>query len=379
MNLLYFLAFIWDRVRVSGHLGRDLFGDFNKRGMRMKSWLAILLLCLVPMSAFAEPCENNEDCGENEVCMEKACPPCEEGEECPPCESECVEVGDAMPGVDIAQCADDSECPFGMACVETEVPCMDTVPVPIDGGCACPECPEGEEDCPPCDCEDEEEEAPETEVDEDCPEGVEIVSYCQPAPCDETTTCGENFVCAPFIEECTYGSSPGSSGGSSSDPGEPEGEDAGDGETTDSDGEDATDEDPAEEEPTEDESSEEEPIVEEAEGGEGDEDEGDNDEGNGGSGEWDEDWEEECEVIAEACLPDELPCATDEECPTDWECVAMSEGPVTVDIQDCACEPCEEGDEDCPPCECDEVEEEVVVEEEVSTEGMCLPLSLIHI
>ena len=50
----------------------------------MKSWLAILLLCLAPMSAFAEPCENNEDCGENEVCMEQACPPCEEGDECPP-------------------------------------------------------------------------------------------------------------------------------------------------------------------------------------------------------------------------------------------------------------------------------------------------------
>ena len=44
MNLLYFLAFIWDRVRVSETLGRDLLGDYNKRGMRMMMMVMVEIM-----------------------------------------------------------------------------------------------------------------------------------------------------------------------------------------------------------------------------------------------------------------------------------------------------------------------------------------------
>ena len=73
-----------------------------------------------------------------------------------------------------------------------------------------------------------------------------------------------------------------------------------------------TEEEPTEEEPTEEEPTEDEVVVEEVE----------------------EDWE--CEVVASACLPNEIECATDEDCPADWSCELGFGGTVSIG-GGCAC------------------------------------------
>ena len=76
-----------------------------------------------------------------------------------------------------------------------------------------------------------------------------------------------------------------------------------------------------------------------------------------------------CEVLASACVPDEIECATDEDCPEEWSCELDFGGTVSIGAA-CACPECPEGEE-CPECECDE--DDVTVEEVVETTGMCLP------
>ena len=327
----------------------------------MKKCLIVLLLCLVPLSAWAD-CE--PECGPNEVCVESCpeCPPVAEGEEdeqdCE-CTSECVFLDDDPVIMDVPTCEEDSDCPFAMSCVEVEIPCFGdwedsgtSEPMPAPD-CVC-DCEEGDVDCEEnCDCGEVTE--PVEESGEDCE--PEILNVCQPNPCDENTACGENFSCEVVMSTC------GESDGFA-----PEGEtkDDADGEDSSSSSEGSTGED------KQDASGEEDPAADDG-----------------------EDTQEEVEEVIEqeaceetlACMPVEIPCVTDEECPADWTCAEDyldSDDTVTIEPVDggCACPACPPGEE-CPPCDCDEddaeeeeesiVEEAVVDDERVETEGMCAP------
>jgi len=85
----------------------------------------------------------------------------------------------------------------------------------------------------------------------------------------------------------------------------------------------------------------------------------------------DEEWEEECEVFASICIPDEVECDTDADCPEDFECVANAGGGDCA-CPACACPDCPPGEEcddcDCPPCDCGDPEE---------GESFCLPVGWI--
>jgi len=67
-----------------------------------------------------------------------------------------------------------------------------------------------------------------------------------------------------------------------------------------------------------------------------------------------EEWEE-CEVIASVCLPAEVPCENDEDCPGDFVCMEDPEGTDCL-CPACACPDCPPGEEcegcECPPCDC---------------------------
>ena len=315
--------------------------------MKKSFWIG-LIICLLPAVSWAQECETNDDCGENEVCVEEACPPCAEGDECPPCTSSCQVLGDGPIAVGPETCEADEECPVGMACQEITVPCSGgMVPKPVED-CACPDCAPGE-DCPPCDCgEGDPEEPVQEEPGEEEPCEDEVIQICAPVECEpEASECGENFSCQPVEEICSGSASSSGSGGSAPSEGEATDPSNGDEDSAGSDETDevTTEEEPTEEEPTEEEPTEDEVVVEEVE----------------------EDWE--CEVVASACLPNEIECATDEDCPADWSCELGFGGTVSIG-GGCACPECPPG-EDCPPCDCDEEEE--VVEEIVETSGMCQP------
>ena len=308
----------------------------------MKKWLILLVISLAPLSANAQECTSDADCDEGMACIENACPPCAEGEECPPCTATCEKVGVLEEIGGPPSCETDADCPSGLSCQEMETYCGGMMTEP---GCVCPECAEGDE-CPPCDCGDEPAGEPlPSEEDPDCVDGMKTVLTCMPVPCDETTVCGENFACQPMIEICSGGGASGGSmgsAGSGETTAEPAPDETGDsaGSTSDETTVDEQDAGSTEEEPA----GDAEVVVEE------------------------EEWVEDCEVIESACLPVEIPCATDDECPADWECEIYAVG-VSVGGTDCACPDCPPG-EDCPPCDCPDEE---VVEEVEFSEGMCMP------
>ena len=96
-----------------------------------------------------------------------------------------------LPGSAFAtECNNDADCLDGESCMM--LPCT----------CSCEACPDGEEECPPCECEEECEnmgecvpsmDDKEREVDEDCPEGMECflmgMSTCACPPCPEGQEC----------------------------------------------------------------------------------------------------------------------------------------------------------------------------------------------
>ena len=344
--------------------------------------IAFFVLTLVPATAFAyQECTSDIDCDEGWECLPLpcgcACPDCPPGEDCPPCEcDDCGDLGECIPAGFGKECDSDEDCPEGFECWDAPGPT-----------CACPGCEPGE-DCPPCDCPEDdgdypgmcvEEEDPfddivgnECDTDEDCPAdfvceeieyGCGTVPDCppcvcgggcdpddedcadepececpvcpEPEPCDEELVgmcvfsppecevdadCGEGYECVE-IEEC-WGSVSG-----------------GDCVCTDCvcaecpDGEDCPPCDCPEE-----------PICECDE---------------------EEEWEEGCETVMAICLPQQIECETDDDCPVDFVCNEFTDYGDCECV--CACPPCPEGEE-CPACECDDCECD-----EETTESFCLP------
>jgi len=182
---------------------------------------------------------------------------CEDPADCPPCDATgfCMEPDNPGGGGWEDQCAEDQDCPFDFVCKAMEIPCPGVACTPCDcdckpgtegcdcqcpecpepapcepvfvhvcvyepkacsvhddcgegfecvaqevcsggcacAGCACPECPEGEE-CPPCDCPEPEpctcDQEPSCEV---------TGRFCQPKkiPCAEDSQCPADWTCSP--------------------------------------------------------------------------------------------------------------------------------------------------------------------------------------
>jgi len=157
-----------------------------------------------------------DDCGDGGFCYQVTddqdctcvCPlaPCQEGEECPPCECDCVDDD----GGDTCTCSG-TVCPDGDPdCVPDPVECV----CEDDGGggdgcgtCTCSGtvCPDGDPNCIPdpieCDCEDTEE----TCVCPECPPGT----ACAPCECDPSGSGGssaptfEGDPCLEYADETT--------------------------------------------------------------------------------------------------------------------------------------------------------------------------------
>ncbi len=175
-------------------------------------------------------CEEYEiPCSDVKPLTECVCEPCDpdSGEECPECEcpeepvwEECEEQTALMCVYSFAECTADADCDDGFECLAVES---------CTGGsfcecssCACAGCPEGEEDCPPCDCPEEEvcecyeeEIVCETEVaycvpvqqecasDDECPEGWECSEFSANATSCACADClCEETACDPDDEEC---------------------------------------------------------------------------------------------------------------------------------------------------------------------------------
>lgn len=266
-------------------------------------------LVLLPLTAFAMPCETDADCDEGQVCAPApaSCPPCEAGAECPSCEpetsGECMDAGggghEFWSGV---ECETDADCPDLFSCSEEAVPCaMPAI------ACDCPDCPPDAPDCDPeCSCPDP--------GDYECPDETVKICVYEPASCETDAECGEGFEC--YAEEICYGSS----GGCACPGWDPD-----------------SGEEPAEC------TCDEEPVS-----------------------------TEECEVVGSYCAPKQVECQADADCPNGWECATFAmggSGDVACACTTCACP---EGAEcDCETtCDCPETEEPEVVEE---TMGYCLP------
>jgi hypothetical protein len=274
--------------------------------MRHQSFLSmvpVFLLC-VPMAASAQtPCDDDADCAVDETCVRVPCAavPCEEGGACPEpvCEPEGYCVGKSAPLAD--ECAADADCPDGFTCETALMPCADVACPPCE--CACPD---GEE---PCDCACE----PCTE-----PEPCEPITYryCMYAPkaCAQDADCGEGFACE-VQEACTVSGCDCSAGCAC-----PECV-------------------PGEECPPCD--CEQDPVPCECP----------------------ENPEPVCEVLGQYCVPAEIACEADGDCPADFACVNW-DAPVCA-CAACACDP-EAPDCECEPCTCPEPEE---------TDGTCMPRS----
>ncbi len=86
-------------------------------------------------------------------------------------------------------------------------------------------------------------------------------------------------------------------------------------------------------------------------------------------------FDEGCDAVGSFCAPKEQPCEDDDECLDGWECmsIALNAGDPDCACLGCACPPCKEGEEcepcDCPPCECEDDPQEEWIEEE----GYCVP------
>lgn len=282
--------------------------------MRRLSWfktwpikvfgLSLAILTMSAPAAAETACTEDADCGPDEYCVRVPCAavPCASGEECP--EPVCEAEGYCVPRFesDPAECAQDADCPEGFVCETGFMPCGDIGCPP----CAC-DCPEGEE---PCDCE-----CPECPDPEPC--DPVAFHYCVFAPqeCGSDAECAEGFECrvqeACSVSGCECAAGcvcPACPDGAECPPCE------------------------CEEEP--------EPC------------------------DCPEDPEPECEVVGRFCMPKEVPCEADGDCPGDFVCV-------TWDAPVCACAACR-CDPSAPDCDCDPTCD---CEEPGEVDGMCAPRS----
>jgi len=296
-----------------------------KEEIAMRITLTLLVLSfLLQSTAFAgTECESDDDCPEGYECMEYptmgcACPDCPEGTECPPCDCEeepeesggvCVEEEDPFDDVIAADCETDDDCPVNFTCQEVELGCET---VPDCPPCVCVGCDPDDEDCneePDCEC-------PECPEPEPCEEEFEKMCVFTPAECTADADCSEGFECVE-LKECWGSGSGGCVCEACVCPTCQEGEDC-----------------PPCDCP-------EEPVCECDE---------------------EPEFEEECEVIMAICLPKEIECEADEDCPEDFICAGFANS-VDCACPGCACPPCQEGEDcppcDCPPCDCGEAEQEL--------------------
>jgi len=354
---------------------------FNTMGM-----IVGLALLVLPAMAFGQECESDADCSDGDVCITPPCVTlamdCAPGEECE--EIQCDEIGECGNKYGIpeeALCDTSADCPAYFECMEREFGCKGgptSPPTTIGGGgddskgssgssgsASSGSTPDsGDVDDPDGDSDEDPEESsqimpmPEDEGGEDGDEDgdeeecePEKISLCvfMPTDCESDEECDDGFSCQVTQEVCSGGGggSIGIGGVGSCVCAEcicEEGDDECECPPCDCDedsfapvpSEEGGDDDPAEE------SGDEDPLPP---------------------------IEEECEVVAQQCMPEEISCATDDECPDGWECV---EGPtnstgISMDCPPCACE---EGEED---CDCPDCEEGMIDPEPVETEGMCLP------
>ena len=212
----------------------------------------------------------------------------------------CVEEEDPFDDIVGSECDTDEDCPVDFLCEQIEIGCGT---VPDCPPCVCAGCDPDDEDCtedPECECPD----CPEPEPCDD-----EVVGMCvfSPAECEVDEDCGEGFECVE-IEECWGGGSSGDCMCSGCVCAEcPEGEEC-----------------PPCDCP-------EDPVCE---------------------CEDEDDYEEECETLMAVCLPQEIECEVDTDCPEGFVCYEFSDM-VTCDCAcSCLCE--EEDEENCPPCDCGE-------------------------
>ena len=230
------------------------------------------------------------------------------------------------------ECETDADCSAGEVCEVVAI-----------GGCACPPCMEGQE-CPPCECDETEYSECVTPPitcmgDSDCPEGLSCLQSDSSVPCtidsDGNESCPEEDpepgpgYCEFIPDMCT------------DDSGCAEG------------------------------------FTCESYGGDEATCVGMCDE-NGNCEEWCD--EPEPSDGGGYCLPQQIECAADSDCPTEWSCHTFTSescsGGGSTGGTGCACPDCAPG-EDCPPCECDDVPDEPQDPQdpmcEEYTENYCLP------
>ncbi|MGM0577683.1 MAG: hypothetical protein ACQEXJ_18295 [Myxococcota bacterium] len=305
----------------------------------MTGGLAITALLLAG-HAQAQTCTSDDDCAEDQYCAMKDVPPClpsqcdpddadcTEEPSCPEPEGECADDGAGT----TQECVEDTDCPDGFTCEA------------IGGtGCACPagsDCTDCEPTtsygCVPAPCSTDEDcgdglvcvtetipcdsTQPACPPGEECPEPEpceeETESRCAPAwaaPCEVPADCGDGFDCvAEEICACSGGDT-GTDGGTPTDP----------------------------------------VPTPEGDGGEVPADGSDSDSGSGGrtpgsepvppededEGSYEEDCV--CEPSDEkSCRPEEIECASEEDCPAEWTCEEVAPPPT-------ACAGTPEGDYQC--------------------------------
>ncbi len=248
------------------------------------------LLGIAPAIASAATCETDADCPQGAKCEQVCTQTCTGPGICAEaCHGECIE------GVESAQsapelwgpegCQTDADCPADFTCEEKPTPCK-------SGGtdCACPDCPPGET-CPPCECD---------AVDEtpaDCGGTVNVCIY-HPTACQADADCPASFECHK-IESC------GGAGCVCSQPvcacpSCPPGQECPPCDCPDAGPANCDCPDVA---------------------------------------------ETECTVEAAWCVPQEIPCESDSDCPDSWSCASID---VPCLCPACACP----ADQDCPECAC---------------------------
>ncbi len=246
----------------------------------------LFALTLVAAPAAAQtPCVQDVDCAVGESCVVPPCAavPCLPEGECPDanCEFEGYCVGN--PGQVPDECEADGDCPDGFVCEVDLTTCAGAPCLP----CACA-CPDGDE---ACDCE-----CPECPDPEPC-DPIEF-HYCvySPKECASNVDCVEGYEC--LVQEAC--STPGCAcDGGCACPPCPDGEDCPPCEC---------DSDP-------------EPC------------------------ECSEDFEPVCELIGQYCVPAQVACEADGDCPEAFQCA-------TWDAPICACAACS-CDPTLPDCDCD--------------------------
>jgi hypothetical protein len=170
----------------------------SRRNVTLFGFGALLLNCWA-LSAHAQTCDDNADCGKGFSCVVVAggtcavATPCGPGEKCPepaPCEP--TVFRECQP----AECGADTDCADGMVCYQSEAPACDTAiavaPCPPNETCkpVTPVCPEAQRTCTP--------------------------RYA--LPCTQDAECGDGFSCAEQ-EECSCAGSAGGAPVPNADPG----------------------------------------------------------------------------------------------------------------------------------------------------------------